>query len=385
MARTRSPLSSAFCLSLGLLVAITAAPARAVTITFDYRFDSVGFFSSNPQAIEALEAAGRVFEHRLTDSLAAIMPNGQNTWSMYFHRPDTDGLGQWVANPSVPADTLWIFIGARDLPTGVLGEASSGGYAASGFAPWFELLDTRGQTNAVGANATDFGPWGGAITFDLDGDGSGWHLDRHTAVASGTSDFYSVALHQLAHLLGIGIAESWNRLVVGSYFVGSEAVAAHGNAPVPLADGGHWADSVTSTFQGWSQEAAMTPALAVGTRKHMTDLDWAAMADIGWELAPPLVGGDLNGDALVNTEDINPFILALVDAAAFTAAFPHVDRFAAGDLSGDGLVNVEDINPFILALTGGHPNVIPEPMTLGLLGAALLACACERAQLRRGA
>jgi hypothetical protein len=377
MTRSHPSLSRLFRLWPVLPLIAMTMPVQAVTITFDYRFDTAGFFDANPQARTALEAAGRVFEHRLTDSLAAIVPDAQNTWNMYFHRPDTDALGQWVINPTVPVDTLWVFVGARDLPAGVLGETSSGGYAASGFQPWFDLLDARGQPNASGPNATDFGPWGGAIAFDvngdMDGDSGGWHFDHHTAVTPGASDFYSVALRELAHLLGVGIADSWHRLVVGSLFIGPEAVAAHDNAPVPLADSGHWADDLTSTFAGWPQEAAMTRFLTTGTRKHMTDLDWAALADIGWELAPPPIPGDLNGDGLVNTADINPFILALTDPPAFTAAFPHVDRAAAGDLNGDGLVNTADINPFVLALTSGNqPGVIPEPATLALLAAAVL-------------
>jgi hypothetical protein len=83
--------------------------------------------------------------------------------------------------------------------------------------------------------------------------------------------------------------------------------------------------------------------------------------------------GDFNGDAVVNTEDINPFILALTDPAGFATAFPDVDPLAA-DPNGDSLINTEDMNPFIALLTGGgEATIIPEPASLALLGMGALA------------
>ena len=62
--------------------------------------------------------------------------------------------------------------------------------------------------------------------------------------------------------------------------------------------------------------------------------------------------GDLNCDGLVNAFDIDPFVLALSDPAAYTAAFPECDINHA-DINNDGLVNSFDIDPFVLLLTGG--------------------------------
>lgn len=61
--------------------------------------------------------------------------------------------------------------------------------------------------------------------------------------------------------------------------------------------------------------------------------------------------GDLNCDGEVNILDINPFVLALSDPVAYTAAFPNCN-IALGDLNNDGELNVLDINPFIAALGG---------------------------------
>jgi len=61
--------------------------------------------------------------------------------------------------------------------------------------------------------------------------------------------------------------------------------------------------------------------------------------------------GDLNCDGLVNTFDIDPFVLALTDNAAYAVAFPECDYMLA-DCNGDGAVNAFDIDPFVLLLTG---------------------------------
>jgi hypothetical protein len=66
----------------------------------------------------------------------------------------------------------------------------------------------------------------------------------------------------------------------------------------------------------------------------------------------PYDDGDLNCDGLVNTFDIDPFVLALTNPEMYAAAHPDCDYLLA-DVNGDGAVNVFDIDPFVLVLTGG--------------------------------
>jgi len=66
---------------------------------------------------------------------------------------------------------------------------------------------------------------------------------------------------------------------------------------------------------------------------------------------PPVLG-DLNCDGALNVFDIDPFVLALVDAAGYAAAFPTCDRMLA-DANGDGQVDVFDIDPFVMLLISG--------------------------------
>jgi hypothetical protein len=61
--------------------------------------------------------------------------------------------------------------------------------------------------------------------------------------------------------------------------------------------------------------------------------------------------GDLNCDGILNAFDIDPFVLALTDQAAYAAAWPDCDYLLA-DCNGDGYVNAFDIDPFVALLVG---------------------------------
>jgi hypothetical protein len=61
--------------------------------------------------------------------------------------------------------------------------------------------------------------------------------------------------------------------------------------------------------------------------------------------------GDMNCDGLINGYDIDPFVLALTDPAAYQASYPACEIMHA-DINGDGTVNGYDIDPFVSLLTG---------------------------------
>jgi hypothetical protein len=80
-----------------------------------------------------------------------------------------------------------------------------------------------------------------------------------------------------------------------------------------------------------------------------------AHAFSGWNLddveiwafgQPPELLGDMNCDDAVDFGDINPFVLALTNPAAYAQAFPGCDINHA-DINGDGNIDFADINPFI--------------------------------------
>ena len=67
----------------------------------------------------------------------------------------------------------------------------------------------------------------------------------------------------------------------------------------------------------------------------------------------PLPGrrGDMNCDNLINSFDIDPFVLALTGPEDYHLAYPHCERSLA-DCDYDGRVNAFDIDPFVSLLVG---------------------------------
>ncbi|MEK9948954.1 MAG: PEP-CTERM sorting domain-containing protein [Verrucomicrobiales bacterium] len=283
-----------------LVVCLSGKALGAITISIDYSLDSTGFFSDGDGAAKkaALEAARDVFEGIISDSIAAITPGGGNTWNAIGYHPGTGAAGNLATDLSVAVDTLIVFAGGRALSGSNLAQGGPGGWSGTGTVDFVDNLYNRGESGITNGSAvqlatqTDFAPWGGTITFD--NDDVAWHYDHTTAVDAGKFDFYSAALHELAHAIGFGTAVagegidgSWEALVSSGTFTGSHSRTSNGGSNVTLASGdGHWASGTTSLrlSDGVSQETAMDPDVTAGTRKYLTNLDAMGLADIGWQL-----------------------------------------------------------------------------------------------------
>jgi hypothetical protein len=63
--------------------------------------------------------------------------------------------------------------------------------------------------------------------------------------------------------------------------------------------------------------------------------------------------GDLNCDDVINVFDIDPYVRALTDPAAYEAAYPDCD-YELADTNHDDVVDTFDIDSFVLLLTGGN-------------------------------
>jgi hypothetical protein len=325
-----------------------AGLACAITISVDYRYDTPAqggsnfFGSGNPQgaaagaqARAALESAASYFTSILNDTFSAItipQPLQSSQFStvvswefkMRFDNPSSTNLIE-LTNPTVATDQYLIFAGARNWTGITAGVGGPGGHsvrsdvsgdgrltasehsqATQTTNSFFNTVTTRGEQSG-------FANWGGTISFD--NSSRVWHFD-HTSSPFGTaSDFYSVAIHELAHALGFGsLGDSqtetpWEQRISGSSFIGPNAMSQHGGNPVPLvAARDHWAMDTQSVVYGGTtvQEAAMDPDLQGGRRKRFTALDAAAMRDIGWEvIAPPVevLFGDYNNNGRVDAAD----------------------------------------------------------------------------------
>lgn len=336
---------------LSFLIVFAAAwtlspkPAAGFTIALDFSSDTAtdNFFNSRPLAKAAVQAAANDLNAVLNAStLTAISSSGTPnatditgtygstsvtaTWQYDFADPST-GAATSLTTPSIAANTLTIFVGMNKIAGGTLGSGSPSGatlsIGGSGFSS--ELVNA---TNAMQSLSNSYmnrggGPIIGSINDTISFDGSVtasyhltygaavgtlwldqdtnndnvndslaqldafWHYDHTTAVGAGKSDFYSVALHEMMHALGVGASDTWTGLVSGTTWLGSNVKALNGGSGAGLiySDGAHLASGLMSTniYTGAAQEVAMDPTLTVGTRKQLTQMDVALLKDLNWQ------------------------------------------------------------------------------------------------------
>lgn len=232
---------------------------RNFDIRFDYRYDTNGFFR-DPQRRAVLEAAANTWEGIIKDEFPDI-PVGTRT--PFVNNPQTDVADLFETD--TPIDDLLIFVGAREFIGNTLAEGGSSGFFSN-------------ESRYTGSN---FEPWIGSVAFDS---GTNWFYDRTLDTADDIPnealDFYSVALHELAHVLGFGVSDAFDKLVSDSSFNGDRAKAVNGGNPIPLdVPGlGHFRDDYRIDGVG----PLMLSASEGGVRNFVTSADIAVLADIGY-------------------------------------------------------------------------------------------------------
>ena len=299
--------------SLTLATAISlleVATANAFSITFDYTYDDNKFF--DPRTTEGqdrrntLAQAGQYYTNYISDSLSAIASGsgianvggngGANTWDAFFVHPATGNIEK-ITDLTVPADTIIVYVGGSDFS--FLGGGGQGGYDYSGTSDFGDLIVGRGQVGALADPKTDIGLWGGSISFDtnivIQNTTYNWHNTIDSAgLGNNEIDFLSVAIHELGHVLGFG-GTSWQNQISSTNFTGTNALAVYQSEtdadatslPLKIDSLAHWNNGIESrTLGDVQQEVALDPDLAIGTRKILTNLDYAGLKDIGWEVHP---------------------------------------------------------------------------------------------------
>lgn len=266
-----------------LLVTLLAGHQAAlanIDIVFDYQYDTTGYFSSSRQNV--LNAAANVFESRLTDNLSGFTSSGSDQFTAYFFNP-SNGLEISKPEFSVNANQIIVYVGAYNLGSTTLGEGGPGGFKVETSSQvFFDNSISRGQVGALNTPPTDFGPWGGSLSFNST---TSFYFDNDTTTDesfTGSFDFYSVAVHELGHILGFGTADSYKNNIINGVFTGTAVTTLTGQHQLVTGDGNHWEEGLI--YGG--QETAMTPYIAENSRKRFTELDFAALADTGWEVSP---------------------------------------------------------------------------------------------------
>ena len=150
----KSSARRAFC---GLnLETLEARDVPAVAFQFDYSFDTSGFFNDTGRRA-VLEQAANDLGSQLTTTLPALAPSSGNTWTASFYNP-ANGQYTSVSNPTIPANTIRVYVGGRAVSGSEAGFGGSGGYSASGSQSFLDQLKTRWSGG--------FTMWGGSVAFD---------------------------------------------------------------------------------------------------------------------------------------------------------------------------------------------------------------------------
>jgi hypothetical protein len=227
-----------------------------------------------------------------------------------------------VANLQVPQGTIIIYVGARDLSGSEAGQGGEGGYSAGGSSSWFSLLASRGMTG--------YSIWGGSIAFDST---VNWYFGTTASgLTTSETDFYTVATHELGHVLGFGTSSEFQNLISDQTFTGANATAMNGGTPPKLSpDLYHFAEG--TTFD--SQPVSMQPYLIAGERYGFTSLDYAVLADIGWSITSATT---TTTSPPTTTTTVPPVTSPIVAAPA-----PSNDQYPPIVLTGsdDGLAYIE--------------------------------------------
>ena len=348
------------------LEALEVRENPALTIQIDYRFDN-GFFTNaaDPQAAlrrGTLETAARELGSRINTPLGALQSNGSNTWTATVFNPSNPSQLVNVPNLVVPANTIIVFASGGAGSGGEAGIGGYGGYSASGSQQWLNTLAARGPGS--------FTMWGGAVSFDAN---QNWNYSLNAPTAN-QLDFYSVSVHELAHVIGFGTAQSWLSQASSGRFEGAITKAVYGSAPqVSISGPGHWEQGLL--YNG--QVSIMQPGLLVGTRPAFSNLDYATLADIGWNVsgltpavatpAPvasptfsanttPTATSAITGGGSAKKPEAFTVSTTPGNVTTFTAAngtpsptgpafnpFPGYDgpiRTATGDVNGDGVADI---------------------------------------------
>lgn len=303
------------------------SPASGIMITVDYRYDTNNFFDTADKRAAMQRAADRWSTVLADGQLGATSIDNNNDGRIGFSHPGT-GANFEVSGASNPgsdslvnagasqadeyraitfsADAWVLYAGGRDIGfSGGEGGTGSGTNFTSTFDDPNSHLN-RGFNSGVGSLPV----WGGSITFDSVASRTTWDF---TDDASGSGvDFYSIALHEIGHSLGLATSfDDFTANQSGTIFTGANTVAAfnedNGTNVTSLnlesLENRHFLDQDAQSIifaagnpdydgtvgEGNLQDLIMDPTAnfsASVDRLELTNVDVGSAQDIGWQVIP---------------------------------------------------------------------------------------------------
>ena len=305
--------------------------SQSFEIKFDYRFDDNGFFD-DPDARSTLEKAAETWENLIQEDLPDI-PTG-----VEFGALNPSNGDRTTINLSDSIDDLLIFVGAEATPFGgnpslphsricscrfCCPPPAKAKKSASPPAAEIEVSPlaqaTFTGTNIAGTkfqnriNGSDFTPWAGSISFNdsptfSDGSPAEWFFDTtpetEESIPNNAVDFFSTALHEIGHILGIGTASIFQEIGRGGNFDGENTLNVTENGVPLTSDLSH----IDPNFTDNGENPLMEPV--VSGRTFPTEAELAMLADIGWEIDGFTPQGEIPPLATTGDDTIRGTILS---------------------------------------------------------------------------
>ena len=288
-----------------LTTALCKITTGAISIVLDYSYDTGSYFSDERKYIA--EQAAYAFESRLQSESFGHLDPAQygSSINFYVSTKNPTSMASLQMNPANATsegnkfgdeNKIVILMGAKSVGTTnqYLAVANSGfGYSGVNDGTFLNYWqNTRNSTS-------NFDSVGGSISFNSsytfydDTD-----LTTHTdATTSGLPDFYSVMVHEIGHIMGFSnVWDAWNNNLSGNNWTGTNGKAAYSNQNVPMdaASKSHFGTLNTSHI-GCACHPSMNTTSPNNTRRGFSELDFALLKDIGYNVSSSPQGTNIGG------------------------------------------------------------------------------------------
>jgi len=303
-----------------------------VCIVFDYTYDTNGFFTPDRRIL--MEKAAATLTSRMKGTTWALVNPAAKGWhgghyDLAFIDPSTLAIS-WLPDVVLPKNQITIYLGATNFTLSPFPPMQSS--TGDGASQLMSIRNVSGGISNVLTNPTQYRPINASITFDLQGTQGfsdtitrQWHFDSdgdlNTDDRNPTdphygdyTDFYSTAIHELGHVMGIYAPQNYGSLIeydpnfcsawvshvqsdgTGGYvFTGLSAKQYYydhvgQNIPLETSSRCHWADgvrSVTATGSaGWTSINHEHGSSGRPFRLGLSELEFGALQDIGYSISP---------------------------------------------------------------------------------------------------